>query len=182
MGDIKFDEKVDYIYNSINKSFNIERMLLNNVEVDEFKSAIQRGLDDYFDSQDILMTQEIVLTDEQFEKVKSVLETEYTLEADGCDCGDWIVHLEGLGYFTLSNSCRKSSCCPSGMQWFVHTEAYIYDKNVAEECYDWENIKSLYEVDKRQVAKLRDIANNTLINQKGYDEYGEDLIYKNINS
>lgn len=181
MSNLKFDEKVEYIYKSLNNSFNIDRLLLNSVESNEFKKAIQTGLDNYYNDQDkntvedIEMPSEISLSSEQIEKVESVLSEEYSLNADSCDCGDWIVFLDGLGYFTLSNSCRKSSGCPSGMQWCVGDVAYIYDKSVYEEDYDWDNISLLHTVNHNQVKYLREIANDTLRNQKGYDEYGEEL-------
>lgn len=44
---MEFSEKVEYVYNSIKNSFYIEGMLLNYVERNEFKLAIQKGIDDY---------------------------------------------------------------------------------------------------------------------------------------
>ena len=44
---MEFSEEVEYIYNSIKNSFYIEGMLLNYVERNEFKLAIQKGIDDY---------------------------------------------------------------------------------------------------------------------------------------
>lgn len=41
---IKFDKRVEAIYNSINESFNLEGMLLNYIEINEFKTAIEKGL------------------------------------------------------------------------------------------------------------------------------------------
>ena len=181
MSNLEFDKKVEYIFESLNDSFNIDKMLLNSVEFDEFKQAIQKGLDKYYDDQDkgtiedIEMPIEISLSLEQFEQVESVLEKEYSLNTDTCDCGEWIVYLDGLGYFTLSNSCRKSNGCPSGMQWCVDDVAYIYDKSIYEEGYDWNNISLLYTINNNQVKRLREIANETLRRQKGYDEYGEEL-------
>lgn len=44
---MKFGKEVECIYKSIKNSFHIEGMLLNYVERNEFKLAIQKGIDDY---------------------------------------------------------------------------------------------------------------------------------------
>lgn len=85
------------------------------------------------------------------------------------------MYLDKLGYFTLSNSCRKSNHCPNGMQWCIDDVAYIYDKSVYEEMYDWDNISLLYTINRNQVEALRAIANNTLRKEHGFDEYGEEI-------
>lgn len=172
---MKFKEKTEYVFKSINNSFNIERMLLNDVEVNEFKQAIERGLDDYDRALKFEPIKEITLTEEQFNIVKTSLSNTYLWFREGCDCGDFIIYLEGIGYFTLSTHCRKSSSCDDEMLWSIDDYACIYDKSVYNEMYDWENIELLYKVNGKQVQVLKDVANESIRQLKNMDEYGEEL-------
>lgn len=45
IAEIKFPQLVENIYQSISDSFNINGMLLNEVEVVQFKDAIKKGID-----------------------------------------------------------------------------------------------------------------------------------------
>lgn len=117
----------------------------------------------------------IKLNDEQLKKIKNELSNISNWYTDCCDCGDWIVYLEGLGYFTLSTYCRKSMSCPSGKLWEIDDIAYIYDKNVQLEEFDWDNIKIEHIIDEGQVGELREIANDTIREMREYDEYGNDI-------
>lgn len=124
------------------------------------------------------MVKVIKLNNEQFEEVKEELEVAYSLylsdyhNNDDCNCGAWCVYLEGLGYFTLINICKESSDCPSGKLWHISNQAFIYDKSIRSECFDWSDLSVLYRVDDKQVELLRDIANKAIADLNRYDEYG----------
>lgn len=176
--------EVDYIFESINNAFNME-MLLGGSKADELRIAIQNGLDDFKESSivktEVIIADEVTLTEKQFNEVKKELKISYSLyhshnhNNDDCNCGAWCVELEGLGYFTLINVCKESSDCPSGKLWHINNQAYIYDKSIISECFDWSDIDTLYKVNDKQVEILKDIANKTLAEGKAYNEYGKKL-------
>lgn len=172
---MKFNEETEYIFKSINDSFNLERLLLNHVEIDEFKQAIERGLYDYNKTLESEQTQDIILTEEQFNKIATELSNTQSWFREDCDCGDFIIYLDGLGYFTMSTYCSKSMFCYDGMLWDLDDCAYIYDKSVFKEEYDWDNIELKYNINRKQVLELREIANEAIRQLKNKDEYGEEL-------
>lgn len=197
MSFIKFKDETNFIYESINNSMNLEQILKTSIDVNNFKQAIENGINNYHNSlkestkdKDLLnddvtnnsnienninITPEIYLSSKQLAKIEEGLSNIHSWKTEGCDCGDFIVFVEGLGYFTLSTMCRKSSGCPDGTLWNFYDEAYIYDKSVYDEVYDWDNIKTLYKVNTEQTYKLIEIANNTIMNEYGCNEYGEEL-------
>ena len=87
---------------------------------------------------------------------------------------EFIVYLENLGYFTLSTYCRKGTF-DKDLLWSIDDYAYIYDKSVYHEMYDWDNIELKYKVDRKQVQILKDIANESIRKFKGMDEFGREL-------
>lgn len=197
MSFIQFNDETNFIYESINNSMNLEQILKTSIDVNNFKQAIENGINNYNDSlkestknkdllndditndsnieDDINITQEIYLNSKQLAKIEEGLSNIYSWKKEGCDCGDFIVFVDGLGYFTLSTMCRKSSGCSNGTLWCFDDNAYIYDKSVYDEVYDWDNIQVLYKVNTEQTYKLIEIANNTIIEEYGYNEYGEEL-------
>ena len=119
-------------------------------------------------------SKEITLTKDQFDIVKTSLSNVNSWFTEGCECGDFIVYLENLGYFTLSTYCRKGTF-DKDLLWSIDDYAYIYDKSVYHEMYDWDNIEMKYSVDRKQVQILKDVANESIRKFKGMDEYGEKL-------
>lgn len=175
---VEIKNEVDYIFEAINNAFDMEE-LLGSPKAEELKRAIQNGLDDFKDSKtETIIGNEVTLTNEQFEEVKEELEVPYSLyisdihNNDDCNCGAWCVYLKGLGYFTLLNICKESSDCPSEKLWHVKNEAYIYDKSIISECFDWSDLSVLYRVNDKQVELLRDIANKAICDSKRHNEYG----------
>ena len=120
-------------------------------------------------------SKEITLTKDQFDIVKTSLSNVNSWFTEGCECGDFIVYLEGLGYFTLSTYCRKGTF-DKDLLWSIDDYAYIYDKSVYHEMYDWDNIELKYNVDRKQVQILKDIANESIRKFKGMDEFGRELL------
>lgn len=122
-----------------------------------------------------LTVNEIELSKEQLSIIENELLDINSWYRNGCDCGEFIIFLEDLGFFTLSTFCRKSSACSNDTIWAFDDNAYIYDKSVYLEAYDWNNINLKYKINKKQVSKLITIANESIKEYYGYDEFGEEI-------
>lgn len=177
MNCLNFKKETEYVFEAINDSFNIERLLLNKMEVNEFKQAIERGLDNYnkYLNENSDYINEIQLNDKQLAKVKVALSSIDSWYRHLCDCGDFIVYLEDLGYFTLTTYCKEDYYRSDEALWHFESNAYIYDKSVYNEDYDWDNIELKYKINEKQVSFLTEVANETIKKLRGYDEYGKEL-------
>ena len=113
----------------------------------------------------------ITLKDEVMEKVKEELKDITNADYDGCYCGNWSIYIDGLGYLTLTSSCRKSSNCPDGKEYHIDEKVYILDKNIIME----DDAVVLFEIEHDQALRIVNMAYSTLYEDCGMDEFGNYL-------
>ena len=58
--------------------------------------------------------------------------TEWGWHGDGCNCGDFQIEVEGIGFLVVDRSCRKSSSTPEGMQYSFGSIIPVYNKSIVD--------------------------------------------------
>ena len=129
----------------------------------------------------------IVLSEEQMIHIKEEWSKDNQHHGDGCLCGSYVCNIKDIGFIVVDTSCRRSSNCPSGMDWFVHEEVSIYNKNVLNEFGDRYCVEDLEEqdiriiamVNKKQSLELKEVVRRAIIRDYSFnghiDEYGNDI-------
>jgi hypothetical protein len=125
---------------------------------------------------------EITLTDEQMNIIADKFEnTTWGWHCDGCDCGEFQIEVENVGFVVVNRNCRKSNSTPQGMQYTFDRLVQVYNKSIIDKednyTYDSEDfekhgIKFLGYIEERQALEIIDCARQNTIRDLGYDEYG----------
>lgn len=177
---------VEIVFKTIEDKIGLSKFVQLGFTADSLKEAIKEGLDEIAKETDqeirktcsnggSILVPELELSPQQMQLIENELNRKNSLLREGCDCGEWIVYLDGIGYFTLSCHCRKSTVCPVEMDWFIDNQAYIYSKSLYEIDYDFANVRLLYRVNIEQALLLKEIANKALCLEKGTSEFGKPL-------
>jgi len=123
----------------------------------------------------------VTLNDYQMMRVTNELETiEYGWHCDGCDCGEFQIEVEDIGFLVIDRSCRKSSGTSNWMQFSFGSVIPVYNKSIINEYMDTytyddfkeQGIKQIGEINSEQTQIILEYAKQNTIKNLGYDEYG----------
>ena len=127
--------------------------------------------------------EDIRLTKNQMNIIANKFETtEWGWHGDGCNCGDFQIEIDGIGFLVVDRSCRKSSCTPDGMQYSFGNIIPVYNKSIVDgdndvfthDDFEEQGIVCIGDINREQTQIILEYARENTIRDLGYDEYGNE--------
>lgn len=124
------------------------------------------------------------LTKDQMNIIADKFETtEWGWHGDGCNCGDFQIEVENVGFLIVDRSCRKSSSTPEGMQYSFGSLIPVYNKSIIDsdndvfthDDFEEQGIICIGDINKEQTLEILEYARQNTIKELGYDEYGHEI-------